>query len=195
MLVDKVEIEPQSGPILILGGSSMVGSRFVDLYSSPEKLLTPRKIELDITDKEAVQRYLREKKPATLIIFSAFTNVNDAEKERGEKEGSCWQTNVVGIENVLNAIDPEKTDLIYFSTDYVFSGRPDDPGPYKEDHKPESDSDKLTWYGFTKAEGERRIRSKLGDNATIVRIISPVRAKFPEKLDYLRNFLRAYDLG
>ena len=62
----------------------------------------------------------------------------------------------------------------------VFSGA---SGPYKETDIPETDTDKLTWYGFTKAEAERVI----GDKGTIVRIIYPVRQKYNLKLDYLKN--------
>jgi dTDP-4-dehydrorhamnose reductase len=93
---------------------------------------------------------------------------------------------------LVDAIDPTKTHFIQISTDMVFSGRADDPGPYAEDHPPEGERTKLTWYGFTKAEAERIITGKLGREATILRIIYPVRAKFDRKSDYLRGPLARY---
>lgn len=181
--------------ILVLGSSGLVGSRFVELYKNKYTLLTPSHQKLDVTHIEKVAQYLSRTKPDVVINFSAYTDVGEAENQRGDKSGKCWKVNVEGVRNLLGAIDFDKTRLIQISTDYVFSGRDDDPGPYSSDHPAETNQDKLTWYGFTKAEAERLILEKMGDKATILRIIYPVRAKFDGKLDYLKKALDKYNNG
>jgi dTDP-4-dehydrorhamnose reductase len=75
----------------------------------------------------------------------------------------------------------------------VFSGSSADPGPYAENHVPASGSE-LTWYGASKAFGERAAVAQNPESA-VVRIIYPVRGSFPQKLDYVRKILNLYDEG
>lgn len=178
------------GKVVIFGASGMLGSRFLELFGG--EFVTPNQSEVDITNPITVKQFIEREKPGVVINFAAYTNVNGAESQRNNKEGDSWKINVEGVRNILDAIDPEKTRIIQISTDMVFSGSPDDPGPYAEDHLPETDSEKLTWYGYTKGEAERLIQEKLGDKATIVRIIYPVRKEFTKKLDYLRFPLEKY---
>ena len=155
--------------VLVTGASGLVGSRFVELYPNSQDLLTPNLDEFDLAHPG---EYLAKNTPDVILNFAAYTNVSEAEKQRGDKNGSCWQINVEGTRNLVSALSAN-THLIHISTDMVFSGSATDPGPYSPDHKPETNSQKLTWYGFTKAEAERIV----GDRGTIVRLIYPVRAK------------------
>lgn len=183
------------GKILVLGTPGLVGSRFVDIYSRNYNLLTPTINELDITDKGVLDKYFNRNKISTVINFAAYTDVGEAEKQRGDKAGLCWEVNVEGVRNLANAADINDTYLIHISTDMVFSGIQADPGPYSEDNKIEEDEQKLTWYGFTKAQGEQMISDKLKDKATILRLIYPVRSDYNLKLDYLRKPLKLFDEG
>lgn len=169
--------------ILVTGASGLVGSRFVEMYADKYQFLTPDYIELDITNSESVKSYLAKNKPDTIVNFAAYTNVSEAEKQKGDKNGDCWKINVNGVKNLLG-----DHFLIHISTDMVFSGA---SGPYKETDLPETDPAKLTWYGFTKAEAERLI----GDKGTILRLIYPVREKYDLKLDYLRKPLSLFEQG
>ena len=188
------EIEPFTNT-LVLGGSGLVGSRYVELCSThPEQIIVPSRAQLDITNREQVGHFVERYKPAVLINFVAYTNVSEAENQRDDRTGSCWQTNVEGARNLVSAIDPH-TFYIQLSTDMVFPGNAGNPGPYTEIHPPETDSGNLTWYGYTKAEGERVVTGALGNRAAIARIIYPVRASYSQKLDYLRKPLAAYDAG
>jgi len=177
--------------VLVIGASGMVGSRFIELCGG-ENFFCPDRSELDITDEDQVKRFIKEHNPDYIINFAAFTDVNEAEKQKGDKEGECYQANIIGVKNILDAIDPNKTHFIQISTDMVFSGL---SGPYERSEPAERDINKLTWYGFTKAEAERLILERLGEQATIVRIIYPVRAKFDQKPDYLRKPLKLFDEG
>jgi len=180
--------------VLVIGASGMVGSRFVELYGG-DNFLMPSSRELDITDKERVRKFLKDKKLAVIVNFADYTNVGKAEEQRDDRGGECYRINVLGVENIIDLIDPEKTHFVHISTDMVFSGRSENPGPYLESILAEEKSAKLTWYGFTKAEAERRVLSRLGERASIVRIIYPVRAKYEDKLDYLRGPLKKYREG
>jgi dTDP-4-dehydrorhamnose reductase len=181
--------------IYVTGASGLVGSRFIELYSSKYSLLTPSSSEVNISDYTSLEKFFEENKFSAVVNFAAFTDVSAAENERDNKEGNCFKVNVLGAENLAKLCKKHKRFLTHISTDMVFSGSKDYPGPYSEDSVPESDSKRLTWYGFTKAEAERVIESILGKDAAILRIIYPVRAKFGSKLDYLRKPLKLFDEG
>lgn len=181
--------------IYVTGSSGLVGSRFIELYSKKYNLLISDYPGVDITKKDSVERLIKEEKPDAIVHLAAYTNVGEGEKQRDDKNGDCWKINIQGTENLVSSTDLNKTQFIHISTDMVFSGLANDPGPYAENHLPESDSKKLTWYGYTKAEAEREVRKYLGDNSTIVRIIYPVRAKYDIKMDYLRKPLSLFDEG
>ncbi len=173
--------------VFVTGASGLVGSRFVDLYSGKYAFSTPDIPEFDLRDTNNVRKHLSKINPEVIVNFAAYTNVTEAEKQRGDKNGDCYKINVEGVRNLLQAAG-RNVHFIQISTDMVFSGSSKDPGPYVEDHIPETNPDKLTWYGFTKAQGEK-------DAPTILRLIYPVRARYDLKLDYLRKPLALFDEG
>ena len=181
--------------VLVTGSDGMVGSRFVELFEKKELLYLPLVEEFDLTDKGSILEAFKNYNIKTVVNFAAYTNVDEAEKQRGNKNALCWQVNFEGVKNLVDVVGKNKTRLIHISTDMVYSGSEETPGPYSENVKPEEDLNKLTWYGFTKAEADRHVINILGKKAAIIRIIYPVRAKFDEKSDYLRKPLELYDLG
>jgi dTDP-4-dehydrorhamnose reductase len=183
------------GLILVTGSEGLIGSRFVELYPQKKFLHYPKQVELDITNKNQVKKILKKGNFTTIVNFAAYTDVGASDNERGDKQANCWRVNVEGTKNLVNLVDPKKTHFIQISTDMVFSGDEDNPGPYSEDFQPEEKSEKLTWYGFTKAEAERLVLAKLGKNATVLRFNYPVRSDFELKLDFLRKPLSLYDQG
>ncbi len=179
--------------ILIIGSDGLVGSRYLELSIYSDRFLTPGVSELDICDINSIQKYLSQNKIDTIINFAAFTDVNTAETQRGNKKGLCWNLNVKGVENLLKCIDPENIRFIQISTNMVFPGSLEDPGPYEENHVRENKIENLTWYGYTKGLGENLVLGYLRDKATILRLIYPVRARFIHKLDYIRKPLKLYN--
>ena len=175
--------------ILVTGAHGLVGSRFVELCKGHE-LLTPDLPEFDLADVESVYKTVTEFNPDWVIHFAAFTDVNAAEKQPHDETSLAWKVNVEGVHNLTNAFLSDK--IIHISTDMVFSGGLDNPGPYAEDSNLEKDKDKLTWYGWTKNQGEKVI---LEHGGSILRIIYPVRAEFPAKLDYIRSNLQRFAEG
>ena len=181
--------------IIVTGSSGLVGSRFVELFH-PKKLLNlPTEREMDITNKDSVAKLIEQVNPGCIVNFAAYTDVGEAEKQRGDRDGSCWRINVEGVKNLVSVVAAKKIFFIQISTDNVFSGSREDKGPYDEGHLVEKDSDKLTWYGFTKAHAEKSAQEGLGEMAAILRINYPVRANFTGKLDYFRKPLKLYDEG
>lgn len=183
--------------ILITGSEGLVGSRFLELTKFKTKLHTPKMVELDILNKTELSAVLKSFDFATIINFAAYTDVNAAETERNDKNGNAWKINVEGVRNLAEVVASfkDKIHFIQISTDMVFSGDKKDKGPYEEKHMPEENLDRVTWYGYTKGQGEKVVRDILGDKATILRIIYPVRAQFEGKLDYLRKPLKLFDEG
>lgn len=184
--------------VLITGASGLVGSHFVENYQRGQKinfsLIYPEKKELDITSPNSVESFFNLYKPDAIIHFAAFTDVSEAEEQRNNKQGSCWITNVEGTANLVRAASNNQSYFIYISTDVVFSGRKENPGPYAEDHSSEENPNFLSWYGWTKREAEQLIINNL-KNAAILRIANPVRAKYKAKLDYVRKILLLYERG
>ncbi len=179
--------------ILVTGASGMVGSRFVETFEVPAKLLTTDRDVFDLTRTESVAAYFSDHPDiAAVINLAAYTNVSEAQKQKGDKNSLCYQLNVVGTQNLIDQIRDKGIYLIHISTDMVFPGDAADPGPYAEDHPVEADKNRLTWYGYTKALAERIATSTL-PSAAILRLIYPVVAKYDLKLDYLRALLGYYE--
>ena len=183
--------------ILVTGSEGLVGSRFIEISESRTDFHAPTQIEMDITKPSEIRAILASYNFRTIVHFAAFTDVNEAEKQRGDKNGDCWTINFIGTKNLVDAVKTSKNSIhfIQISTDMVFSGSASDRGPYPENHPAEKNLAKLTWYGFTKAEAERLVTNNLGDKMTILRLIYPVRAHYEAKLDFIRKYISLYDEG
>ena len=174
----------------VIGAKSMVGSRTDEKLKEDFRLVEAdlnSDISVDITNVASVNNFFRNYEFDTAILFSAFTDVDAAEKQRGDKNAACWQINVEGTKNVVDASEKYRRRLFFISTDFVYPGT---SGPYSEDDPIGSDETKLSWYGITKIEAEK-IVSKLSDYV-ILRISYPYRAKFEGKDDIAKRILRLY---
>ncbi len=184
--------------ILITGGGGLIGSRIVEMTNEDNRLkvLAPDSRELNISSQSYLAGYLDKMRPDFIIHSAAMTDVNKAETERDDKKGMAWQLNVEGSRYVAEEASKKNIFLVLISTDMVFSGSVNDKGPYEENKQPETDPSKLSWYGYTKAEAERVVRSTIDkDKLAIVRLSNPVRRKYERKPDYLKKILSAYDGG
>lgn len=176
--------------ILVTGAYGLVGSRYVEMFPS-SSILNPRSSDLDISDQKSVTSYFIRNKISCVIHFAALTNVSEAEEEAGDTSGKYWKTNVVGTKNIVAAANLVGAYLVHISTDMVFPGTENNPGPYSEDHQLQPNQDELTWYGYTKAVSESVVmESKI--NSSIVRLIYPVKKNNTDKLDYLHKPLSLY---
>ena len=180
--------------ILVTGASGLVGSRFIELFKGRYDFVTPEYPQFDLTNKESVVSALKNSDPDVVVNFAAYTNVSEAENQRGDKNLDCYKINVIGVKNLLEAVS-SKTHYIQISTDNVFPGSENNPGPYSEDHPTDYKENELTWYGYTKNLGEKEVIKKFGKDATILRLIYLSRSKYDMKSDYLRKPLSLFDEG
>lgn len=192
--------------ILITGASGLIGSGFInDLaknkFAKPMKqvlssriggLIIPSHEQMDITNYLSIKKFVDKYKPDVIVNFAAHRDANTAEEQRGDKKGSAWMTNVIGVENVVKICKLYKIRLIHISTDYVFGGYEDKKGPYSEKDLPESDKKRLSWYGWTKNLAEKIVLAGCQDSC-VVRIGNVVRPVYDPKLDYVGKVLWLYD--
>lgn len=119
-------------------------------------------VQLDITDKDAVERTIEELKPDAIIHCAAWTNVDGAEAE--ENREKVDKINRQGTENIAKAAKAVDAKMVYISTDYVFDGQGE--RPWEPDDKNYSP---LNYYGMTKLLGEKAV-SEILEKYFIVRI-------------------------
>lgn len=177
--------------ILLTGSSGLIGDYLAKNFPDKKSLLTPTKEELDVTYEQSVREFFDRYKPEVVIHAAGATGILSGEQERDNKQGVFWTTNVGGSQRIILNCKKHNSYLIYFSAEVVFAGRKERPGPYSEDDLPEKNNRYLSWYGQTKKEVERLIRSYL-PFYSIVRISSIVGSGKQPRPDYLRKIIQAY---
>lgn len=179
--------------IAVIGANSMVGSRFCELTNCSKilKVDLNNEISVDLRSPLSIDNFYKKYDFDVAILFSAFTDVDMAEKQRNNKEESCWQINVVGSKHVIEASKKYGRKLIFISTDFVFDGQ---NGPYSEDDPIGGISEKVSWYGKSKIAAEENCELILKDYL-ILRISYPYRGKFAPKLDFAKQIIKKYDDG
>lgn len=136
--------------ILITGANGMLAKEIKEKFAQGNELILTDVAELDITNREAVMKYVEEKKPELIINCAAFTAVDKAE-EAGE---IVEKINADGPGNLAKAAKANDAVLVHVSTDYVFGGDLDVEKDYKEDDPKKP----VTAYGITKLHGEEQIQ-------------------------------------
>ncbi|MBD5231672.1 MAG: dTDP-4-dehydrorhamnose reductase [Bacteroidales bacterium] len=159
--------------LLITGARGQLGSCLRDLLaerSDVETLFTDV-AELDLTDADAVSRYVAELKPHYIINCAAYTAVERAEAD----ETTAERVNADAPANLARAAAENGARLIHISTDYVFSG--ENFRPWRESDEPSPRSA----YGRTKLHGERRVMELHPEGSVILRtawLYSPYGSNF-----------------
>lgn len=106
--------------------------------------------ELDITKKKNVNDCIQSFSPDVVVHLACITDVDGCEINREQ----AWITNVIGTENILNALRGSGAKIVFISSDYVFDGT---EGPYSEEDIPSP----INYYGKTKLAAENLIRGSL----------------------------------
>lgn len=115
--------------------------------------------DLDITDEEAVDRYISNYHPDVIMHNAAWTAVDKAE----QMPDLVYKVNALGPKYIAKAAKKVGAKLFYISTDYVFNG--EGVTPFEVD----SPKDGLSIYGKTKSQGEDFVTSET-DKYFIIRI-------------------------
>lgn len=111
-------------------------------------------VQLDITDKAAVEKVITEINPDVVVHCAAWTAVDMAEDD--DKVEKVRAINAGGTDHIAQVCKKLDCKLVYISTDYIFDGQGTEPWqPDCKDYKP------LNVYGQTKLEGELAVASAL----------------------------------
>lgn len=114
--------------------------------------------ELDITDADAIDRFVQDNQIDGIINCAAYTAVDKAESN----EELCRKLNAEAPAYLAQAVDKRNGWLVQISTDYVFDGT--NHTPYTEDEETCPNS----VYGSTKLVGEFNVL-KLCKKAMVIR--------------------------
>lgn len=158
------------GKVLVTGGSGLLGSKIIEIFSKFEIIATYNANSLDIDNVVAKSLDIRNEKevfsliknfePSFIIHTAALTNVDECEKYPDK----AWEINVKGTENIAKSASQIGAKVVYISTDYVFDGT---KGLYTENDSPNP----INYYGKTKLEGELKIK-EFCENYAICRLSS-----------------------
>ena len=148
---------------LLKRGYEGVGSDIQEVYSGVadgSAVTTAPYVQLDITDKTAVEKVITEVNPDAIIHCAAWTAVDMAEDDdKVEKVRAINAGGTQNIADVCKKLDDSRANgckMTYISTDYVFDGQGTEPWqPDCKDYKP------LNVYGQTKLEGELAVSQTL----------------------------------
>ena len=99
---------------------------------------------LDITDKDAVEKMVKDNSIDVILNFAGYTNVEQAELE----EEAAFKANAEAVGLLAASAKEHDAVLVHISSDYIFDGRCSEP--YGEDAEPAP----LSAYGRSKFAGE-----------------------------------------
>jgi dTDP-4-dehydrorhamnose reductase len=132
--------------ILVTGANGQLGQEIRQLarfYKNYTFIITDL-AELDITDYDFVEKFVKKNKPDVIINCAGFTAVDRAETEAE----AAMELNARAVGNLAKSASVVNAFFIHISTDYVFDGLKSTP--YIETDKPNP----LSFYARTKLEGE-----------------------------------------
>lgn len=135
---------------LVLKGHEGIGSDIQPVYSGVNDgsaVTKAQYVQLDITDREAVEKVMTEIKPDAVIHCAAWTNVDGAEDPANQP--IVHRINAEGTQNIAEAAKAIDAKMLYISTDYVFDGQGE--RPWEPDDKCYAP---LNVYGQSKLDGE-----------------------------------------
>lgn len=144
--------------IVLFGKNGQLGWEFQRIIPILGEVIAPDRQELDLCDLLLIETKLREWQPDLIINASAYTEVDQAEKEPelAMKINAEVPGVMAELSRALGAV------LIHYSTDYVFDGTKGTPYTEADVTNP------LNLYGKSKLIGEQNIE-QAGDAYLILR--------------------------
>jgi dTDP-4-dehydrorhamnose reductase len=132
--------------VWITGAEGHIGSALTDLLDCTQyQLLTTDINEVDITNLDEVQSYMRVNRPDVVINCASLTDVAYCAENRDE----AYRVNAIGVRNIALAANDVHAKVIQMSTDDVFD---------LESEVPYNEFDAVhpkTVYGKSKEAGEK----------------------------------------
>lgn len=153
--------------ILVTGGSGQLGRAIMEVAKDSEHRFIytcfrnegqEGMVRLDITDKAAVEKAVKDLSIDVIVNCAGYTDVEKAEAA----EDKAFKANAEAAGFLADAAAGQGATLIHISTDYVFDGRSGEP--YGEDAEPAP----LSAYGRSKLAGELAVLAS-GCQSIIIR--------------------------
>lgn len=150
----------QNLKILVTGANGQLGSALHEVLETaiPGQTVYTDIESLDLTDSDAVNRFVENGDFTHIINCAAYTAVDKAESD----ETLCYRINAEAVRNIATAAAKWGVRVIHISTDYVFDGH--NFTPYRETDP----VNPLSNYGASKRKGEMVLLSLCPD-AIIIR--------------------------
>ncbi len=155
----------------------MTGSRVSQLLSKQFKIIGPPHSHLDLLNKKAVQKNIRDVQPDQILYMAGITKVDEAEKNKK----LAFALNAEAVKFVAESAKEFNIPLHYISTDAVFDGKQKNK-VYKEDSK----TNPISIYGKSKLQGEKVVIGISKQNS-VIRTIMIYSANFPHRKDFARS--------
>lgn len=143
--------------VLVTGMGGQLSRELVATAPRDVALVALKQDELDIGDRDAVLRVMREVSPDVIFNAAAYTAVDLAEKEHDAAD----RANHLAVSYLAEAASACGARLVHVSTDYVFDGM--SPRPYEPNHP----TAPASVYGRTKRDGE--LAALKSEEALVVR--------------------------
>jgi dTDP-4-dehydrorhamnose reductase len=134
--------------VMVLGSNGQLGQDLMKVLGNAAIGLTHS--DLEVTDAVAVSSAIETLKPEWVVNTAAFHNVDGCEADPSR----AFAVNAIGASNVARAAHSTGAGVVFYSSDYVFSGRERERGnPYNENDATQP----LNMYGVSKRAGERMV--------------------------------------
>ena len=152
---------------LVIGANGMVGSALMSYLSdavgtfrnSTDNLSNRKNEFLDITDKAGVNELFSRLKPKRVFLAAANPHVDGCENPDTDK------VNINGVSSVIENCDVHNSQIVFFSSSYVFDGKSQTP------YKPHDPTDPINRYGRQKETIEKILTGREGLQYLIVRTV------------------------
>jgi len=170
--------------IILLGGSGYVGNAFQKYFKQSDiEFLSVARAQCDYTDKDALNKLLKETNPDFLINTAGYTgkpNVDACELHKAE----CLDGNAVLPGTIRQVSESHKITWGQVSSGCIYTGRREDSEGFTEDDTPNFSfrTDNCSFYSGSKALGEEVLDG--AENCYIWRLRIPF-----NHVDSPRNYL------
>jgi dTDP-4-dehydrorhamnose reductase len=134
--------------ILLTGSNGQVGFELQKKLSALGEVIATDREEMDLTNPDAIKKFIDQTRPDIIINPAAYTAVDKAESE----PDLAYQINTLAPEVLATMASELDIPLVHFSTDYVFDGLK------KEAYVETDKTNPQSVYGKTKCEGEEKVR-------------------------------------
>lgn len=153
---------------VVIGSNGLIGGALIHYLSDSigtfrnckDNFITGRDYYyLDISDKKQVDEFFCTHKPKRVFLAAANPWVDGCENPETDK------TNVFGVSNIIGNCTVHNSQLIFFSTSYVFDGESQVP------YRPKDETFPVNRYGRQKERMEKEITEREGLQWLIIRTV------------------------